>query len=368
MRQRIVVKVGTSTLTNGTSRLHRQTMLNIVHQLAHLHQGGHEVVLVSSGAQACGREQLNFPEISKALPAKQMLSAVGQSRLMQLYADLFSIFELTVAQVLLTRDDLSHRTRYLNARDTLRTLLEHRLVPIINENDTIATEEIRVGDNDNLSALVASALEADTLIILTDQDGLYTANPRTHPNATLIPLVTHLDDSIFALAGGVGTKVGTGGMTTKLQAAQVATRSGVAVVIANGRVPAVLTRLIDDGERIGTRFEPSSTHLESRKRWILTERPQGTVQIDAGATQALRTRQGISLLPVGITRLNGAFKRGAVISVLAPDGKPIAHGLSNYDSGQLQLIMGRQSSQIADILGFTYGDEAVHRNNLVVLD
>ncbi len=368
MRQRIVIKVGTSTLTNGTNRLHRQTMLGIAQQLATLHQGGHEVLLVSSGAQAAGRERLGFPDLSKSLPAKQMLSAVGQSRLMQFYAELFELFEITVAQLLLTRDDLSHRVRYLNARDTMQTLLEHRILPIINENDTIATEEIRVGDNDNLSALVASVLEADWLIILTDQEGLYTANPRTTPTATLIPSVGHLDESIFALAGGAGTKGGTGGMVTKLTAAQTATRSGVTTVIANGKVPNVLSRLIEGGERIGTRFEPTSTHLESRKRWILTERPQGTLYIDAGASRALIVKQGASLLPVGIIQVKGAFKRGAVVSVLSHEGKPLANGLSNYDSTQLEQLIGKQSGQIVDILGFSYGDEAIHRNNLVLLD
>ena len=200
------------------------------------HQQGHEVVMVSSGAQLAGRERLDFPDLGRSVPAKQMLSAVGQSRLMRIYSDLFDIFQVTVAQVLLTRDDLSHRGRYLNARDTLRTLLEHRILPIINENDTVATEEIRVGDNDNLSALVASTLEADTLIILTDQQGLYTDDPRKNKDAQLIPSIEHIDDSVFELAGGAGTTIGTGGMVTKIQAAQIATRSGVTTIIADGQI------------------------------------------------------------------------------------------------------------------------------------
>src|SRR5688572_19436866 len=207
-RQRVIVKLGTSTLTAGTSRLNRQRMLEIVQQVAHLQQAGYEMILVSSGSQAAGRERLNFPELSRTVPAKQMLAAIGQSHLMRIYGDLFDIFQLIVAQVLLTRDDLSHRVRYLNARDTLQTLIERRIIPIINENDTVATEEIRVGDNDNLSAMVASAIEGDLLIMLTDQNGLYTADPRKDANAEHIPVVRQIDKRILDLAGGAGTKGG----------------------------------------------------------------------------------------------------------------------------------------------------------------
>jgi glutamate 5-kinase len=364
--QRIMVKLGTSSLTAGTTQLKRQAMLNIVQQLATLHAEGHDIILVSSGAQAAGREKLRFPEVAKSMPTKQMFSAVGQSRLMQLYNDLFDIFEIPVAQVLLTRDDLSHRTRYLNARDTLLVLLEHRIIPIINENDTIATEEIRVGDNDNLSALVASTLEADLLIILTDQDGLYTADPRSNPTAQLIPMVEQIDASVLALAGGAGSKVGTGGMITKLQAAQVATRSGVTVVIASAKIANVVPRLAH-GEAIGTRFLPTSTHLESRKRWLMTDRPQGALYIDAGATRALLAKASASLLPVGIVRVTGKFSRGATLSVFGADGKEIAHGMVNYDHDELDKIRGQQSGRILEILGYSYGDEAIHRNDMVLL-
>lgn len=364
--QRIVVKLGTSTLTEGTLQLKRARMLSLAQQVALLHYAGHEVILISSGAQAAGREVLRFPQLDKSMPVKQMLSAVGQSRLMQIYADLFAIFEMTVAQMLLTRDDLTHRTRYLNVRDTLLMLLEQRIIPIINENDTIATAEIRVGDNDNLSALVASALEADLLVILTDQDGLYTADPRTNTDAQLIETITQLDERVFALAGGAGTKVGTGGMITKLQAAQVATRSGVACVIARGSLPDVLVHLIA-GQSIGTRFLPTTTPLESRKRWLLTDRPQGKLMVDDGAARVLHTKEGASLLPVGITSVQGVFKRGATVSIYTREGRELAHGLSNYDSDALLLIMGKQSALIAETLGYSYGDEAVHRNNLVLL-
>jgi glutamate 5-kinase len=365
--QRIVVKVGTSTLTAATTHLNRQRILEIVAQLAHLHQAGHEVILVSSGAQAAGRERLGFPDLSRSVPAKQMLAAVGQSHLMRIYNDLFEIFRIVVAQVLLTRDDLSNRGRYLNARDTLLTLLEKRIVPIINENDTIATEEIRVGDNDNLSALVASVLEADALIILTDTPGLYTANPHRDPTATLIPVVERVDEAVLALATGSNTKLGTGGMVTKLQAAQVATRAGVTTVVCSGSEPNVIERLVMGGEHIGTRFEATGSTLESRKRWLLTDRTQGSVTIDVGAVRALQAPDGASLLPVGITDVKGNFKRSATLSIIDPHGVEVAHGLSNYDSDSLRRIRGIKSAQISDVLGFSYGDAAVHRNDMVLL-
>lgn len=362
---RIVIKVGTSTLTNGTQRLHRPSMLSLVQQLADLYERGHEIILVSSGAQAAGRERLNFPDLGRSVPAKQMLSAVGQSRLMAIYNDLFDIFSITVAQILLTRDDLSHRVRYLNARDTLLYLLDKRIVPIINENDSTATEEIRVGDNDNLSALVASALEADLLILLTDQDGLFTADPRKDASARLIPQVNKIDQAIYALAGGSGTVTGTGGMVTKIQAAQTATRSGVTTIIASGKRNDVLSRLVA-GEAIGTRFSPTSTHLESRKRWLLTDRPQGAVHIDSGAAAKLLAG-GASLLPVGIRSISGQFERGATLAVLGPDGHEIAHGMSNYSSEELRKLCGVKSDRIIEILGYSYGDAAIHRNNLALI-
>jgi len=363
---RIIVKVGTSTLTGGTPRLHRPHILELVSQLSQLHQKGHEMILVSSGAQAAGRERLNFPDYNKSVPFKQMLAAVGQGQLMHLYSQLFDLYDLTVAQVLLTRDDLSERGRYLNARDTLDMLLEERIIPIINENDTVATNEIRVGDNDNLSAMVASVLEADFLVILTDQKGLFTADPRKDPSAQLISEVARIDAHTFAIAGGAGTKMGTGGMTTKIEAAQLATRSGVTTIIASGNEPNVLTRLFIQNEAIGTRFLPTSTHLEGRKRWMLTDRPQGTVIVDNGASQALVGR-GASLLPVGMVQTVGEFARGEVLRICDPDGKELARGLANYDSADMQKLCRVKSSKIADILGYTYGDYVVHRNDMVIL-
>lgn len=365
MKQRIVVKLGTSVLTNGTPRLNRQKMLEIVQQVAHVHQKGHEVVIVSSGAQAAGRERLNFPDLEKSVPAKQMLSAVGQGRLMHVYSQLFDIFEIIVGQVLLTRGDLDHRMRYLNARDTLLTLIDQRIIPIINENDATATEEIRVGDNDNLSALVANVVESNLLVILTDQPGLFTEDPRRSPTASLIAQLQRIDEETMAIAGGVGSSLGTGGMITKLQAAQLASRSGIPTVIASGREPNVLARILN-GEAVGTRIEAASTQLESRKRWLLMDKPRGTVRIDAGAVRKLQTG-GASLLPVGMTHVKGSFKRGETLSVVDPQGHEIAHGISSYDSNDLRQLCGVKSNQIAEILGYSYGDAVVHRNNLVLL-
>ncbi len=363
--ERIVVKLGTTTLTDGTRRLSRPRMLEIVQQAAKLQQQGHEIVIVSSGAVAAGRERLNYPDLGRSLPAKQMLSAVGQSRLMQIYGELFDIFEITVAQVLLTRDDLGNRTRFLNARDTLLTLIDRRIVPIINENDTTATDEIRVGDNDNLSALVATLIEADRLIILTDQAGLYTADPRTNANAQLIQRVPRIDDQVWALAGGSPTGLGTGGMITKLQAAQLATRGGIPTIIANGREPELLVRLLR-GESVGTRFDPVRDQVVSRKRWLLMDKTRGKVLVDRGAAQKL-LNGGASLLPVGVTGVEGEFERGTTLSVIAPDGKEIAHGLSSYSSDDIRQLCGVQSSKIHELLGYSYGDEIIHRNNMVLL-
>ncbi len=365
MPQRIVIKLGTSVLTNGTARLNRQRMLEIAQQVAKLRQQGHEIVMVSSGAQAAGRERLDFPEMERSLPTKQMLSSIGQGRLMQIYSELFDIFDIIVGQVLLTRGDLDNRTRYLNARNTLLTLLDHHIVPIINENDTTATEEIRVGDNDNLSALVANLLESDLLVILTDQPGLFTADPRRSPEASLIAQVTQITSETWALAGGVGTGLGTGGMVTKIQAAQLASRSGVTTVIASGNESDVLLRLLA-GESIGTRFEATTTHLESRKRWLVMDKPRGILRVDSGAARAVRSG-GASLLPVGVVAVEGTFERGDTLAVFDPANLEIAHGLAGYHSADLRQICGVKSERIIEILGYSYGDAVIHRNNMVLL-
>lgn len=364
LSQTLIIKVGTSTLTGGAKRLSRPDMLELIRQVVLLRREGWRVVLVSSGAMAAGRELLGNPGLPNDLPAKQMLCAVGQGYLMQVYNTLFGLYDVHTGQVLLTHDDLSHRTRYLNARDTLSTLLDYGIVPIVNENDTVAVEEIKVGDNDNLSARIAALLNAYLLVLLTDQEGLYDRDPRIDPNARLIPQVEVIDEHIWELAGGSVSGLGTGGMITKIQAAQFATRSGVRTVIASGRAPDVLIRLAH-GEPVGTIFLPAEERLESRKRWLLAERPQGRVQVDDGAAHVLRS-QGASLLPVGIRAVQGKFERGAVVRVVDGRGRALAQGLTNYTSDELARLCGRHSHEIVDVLGYTYGDEAIHRDNLVL--
>jgi glutamate 5-kinase len=365
--QRIVVKMGTSTLTAGSPRISPPHLVDIARQVAQLHADGCQVILVSSGAIAAGKEALNFPDLPKFIPSKQMLAAIGQPRLMSLYTQLFSIYNKTVAQVLLTREDLSDRRRYLNARNTLEALLAHHVIPIINENDTVAIEEIRFGDNDSLSAQVASLVEADLLVLLTDQAGLYTSDPRRDANARLIPLVeaATIPDELWMSAGGSNTGLGTGGMDTKLHAADLARRSGTVVIIARGNDPDILVR-IAKGENPGTTIQPVVTKLESRKRYLLTgSRAIGVITIDEGAAHALN--QGGSLLPVGVTEISGKFDRGDTVRVKDTNGKEIAIGLVNYPAKDLNRLCRRQSNEIEPILGYTFGDEVIHRNNLLLL-
>jgi glutamate 5-kinase len=363
----IVVKLGTSTLTAGASALSPARMVDLVRQMARLHGQGRQVVLVSSGAMAAGRERLSFPQLPRDIPAKQMLSAVGQPRLMALYEQLFDIYKVTVAQVLLTKTDLADRSRYLNSRNTLDALLAQRVIPIINENDTVATEEIRLGDNDNLSALVANLIEADLLVMLTDQPGLFTADPRADPSARLIEEVATatIPKAVWEAAGGVGS-LGTGGMLTKLQAADLARRSGTAVIIAAGEEDDVLIRLAE-GEPLGTRFTPLTTTMESRKRYILAggNNLRGAITVDAGAEKALR--KGGSLLPVGVTDCRGKFGRGDTVRVVNMAGAEVARGLVNYAAAELSRIYGKKSKEIVAILGTDYEDEVIHRNNLVLI-
>lgn len=364
---RIVVKLGTSTLTNSTSHLSPPLLIELARQISQLQTAGHQIVLVSSGAIAAGRERLGFPQLPKDIPAKQMLAAIGQPRLMAVYEKLFGLYSLTVAQILLTRMDLASRRRYLNARNTLIALMEKEVVPIVNENDTVATEEIRVGDNDNLSALVANLVDADWLILLTDQQGLYTADPRIDRNAQLVEEVAtrEIPPELWQAAGGSGRGMGTGGMATKLQAADLARRSGACCVIADGKEPNVLLR-IAEGEKLGTRFPPLATSIESRKRYILSARQApGQLSVDDGAASALR--RGGSLLPVGLTAVSGTFGRGDTVRVATQDGNEIARGIVNYDSNDLAQIVRRPSDEIESILGYHFGDEVIHRNDLVLL-
>jgi glutamate 5-kinase len=364
--KRIVIKLGTSTLTGKTPHLAPPRLVEIARQVAALHAKGYEIALVSSGAMAAGRGRLNIPQLPKEVPAKQMLAAIGQPLLMGLYQDIFGLYDLTVAQVLLTRDDLTDRSRYLNSRNTLTALLTHEIISIINENDTVATDEIRVGDNDTLSALVANLIDADLLVLLTDQAGLFTADPNLDSTAKLVTEVTEpeIPEALWQAAGGTNNGLGTGGMVTKLQAADLARRSGTTVIIARGSEPDVLTRLVS-GEKIGTCFAPLVSALESRKRYILAGRASGGVRIDAGAVAALQ--RGGSLLPVGVIAVTGTYERGDTIEVADAAGREIARGLANYSSDELSRILGRQSSEIEGILGYDYGDEVLHRNDLVLL-
>ena len=364
--QRLVLKLGTSVLTAGSPQINRSRLLELVRQCAKLHAAGVDVVVVTSAAIAAGRESLGFRQLSQAMPVKQMLAAVGQVRLMQHYEQLFGIYDIVVGQVLLTRSDLNNRSRYLNARDTLQALLAERIVPVINENDAVATDEIKLGDNDTLSALVSNLVEADLLLILTDQPGLYTADPRTDPSAELIREVTTIDDDLRARAGGTRSGLGTGGMSTKLAAADLARRGGAEVVIAAGGVEDVVLR-VSQGERIGTRFTPLAGKLESRKRWLLGGLvPAGRITVDAGAAAAL-AKQGRSLLPVGVTRVEGQFERGDTVRICNAAGQEIARGLTCYGAASLERIKGRRSEEIATILGYENSAEVVHRDDLVML-
>jgi glutamate 5-kinase len=364
-KRRLVVKVGTNTLTNGADSLCRPVMLNIVRQVAQLLERGDQVALVTSGAIVAGREALGMARDAKDIPLKQVLAAVGQARLMQTWDQLFSHYGLIVAQTLLTRADLADRQRYLNARSTLLTLLDRGVVPVVNENDVVAVEEIKIGDNDNLSALVANLVDADLLVLLTDTAGLYTADPRRDSSATLVTEVPKISDAILRLAEGAGTARGTGGMATKIQAARLATESGIAVLIADGRADNVIVRA-SEGESIGTRFPPVRSGVESRKRWILAGLAgTAAARIDEGAAEALT--RGRSLLPAGVVDLTGRFDRGDSVSIVGPSGKAVACGVVNYSAADLARIKGCRSSQIAAVLGYHYGDEAIHRSNLVML-
>lgn len=365
--QRMIIKIGTSTLTGGGKKLSAPRLVDLARQLAALHNESVQVALVSSGAIAAGREELGFPALPKNLPAKQMMAAVGQPRLMAMYEQYFAIYGMHVAQVLLTRADLADRHGFLNARDTLEALLDQGILPIINENDTVATDEIRFGDNDALSAQVASLTEADLLVLLTDQDGLYTTDPRTDKSAKLINEVgpEPIQAELWQAVGGTSTGLGTGGMVTKLQAADLARHSGAAVVIANGSLENILLRLVH-GEALGTHFSPTVNKLEGRKRRLLSgSRAKAEIIIDAGAVEALE--HGGSLLPAGLLKVTGTFERGDAIRVISETKSAVAIGLSNYSSEELQKLCGRQSAEIEKILSFTFGDEVIHRDHMALL-
>ncbi|MGB2079994.1 MAG: glutamate 5-kinase [Vibrio sp.] len=364
--QTIVIKLGTSVLTGGSLALDKTRMVDLVRQCADLRKLGHKVVVVSSGAIAAGREHLNYPALNNSMANKQLLAAVGQTRLIQVWESLFELYKIPVGQMLLTRADLKDRERFLNARDMINALLEHDIVPIVNENDAVATTEIKVGDNDNLSALVSILCDADKLLLLTDQPGLFTADPRNNPEAELIREVTTIDETLRQIAGGSGTSLGTGGMATKLQAADVARHSGIEVVIAAGSSPNVILDLVSDKPQ-GTHFLPIDGSLESRKRWILAgPKSVGQVYLDQGAVNAV-IHKGSSLLAKGITKVSGEFERGDMVSLHQADGKLIAKGMVSYNHHELTQIMGKHSQDITSILGYENGSTIIHRDDLVVI-
>ncbi len=366
---RIVAKLGTSLLTGGSSYLNQDVMSNLVAQIAQLHKQGLELLVVSSGAIASGKHKLGLTKQLKGIPFKQVLASVGQSRLMYLYEQLFSQHDITIAQALLTKADLSDRAGYLNARNTLLALLELRVLCIANENDVVAVDEIqeaKFGDNDTLSAMVANLIDADLLLLLSDTAGLYTADPHYNPDARLIPQVDRIDSDIEHLATGTSGGLGVGGMITKIEAAKLATASGVTVIIADGKEPDIILRLAA-GEPIGTRFVPTSSKLESRKRWMLSGlSTKGKLTVDSGAAQALK-KQHRSLLAAGIKQIEGEFQRGDIVNIYDPQGSRLGCGITNYSSADITVIKGAHSRDIASLLSYDYGSEVVHRNNLVVL-
>jgi glutamate 5-kinase len=364
--KRIVVKVGSSLVTNHGSGLDARAISDWARQIAALHENGCEVVLVSSGAIAEGMQRLGWKERPSAIHELQAAAAIGQMGLVQMYESSFRQHKLHAAQVLLTHADLADRERYLNARSTLRTLLRLKVIPVINENDTVVTDEIKFGDNDTLGALVANLIEADVLVILTDQPGLYNGDPRKNRDAELISEAQAGDAKLETMAGGAGSHIGRGGMLTKVLAAKRAARSGAHTVIASGNEPEVLSRLLK-GESIGTLLVAPQMMLAARKQWLADHlQVSGRITLDAGAERALRS-EGKSLLPIGVTRVSGEFDRGAVVAILDENGRDIAHGLINYNSTETARITGKPSHQIEAILGYVDELELVHRDNLVLL-
>ena len=362
----IVVKVGSSLVTNNGNGLDQVAIAAWAGQIADLAQQGKQVVLVSSGAVAEGMQRLGWKKRPTAVNELQAAAAVGQMGLVQMYESCFSQHQLHTAQVLLTHDDLADRKRYLNARSTLRTLLELKVIPIINENDTVVTDEIRFGDNDTLASLVANLIEADALVILTDQQGLYSADPRKDVHAKFIQHAIAGDVALEHMAGGAGSDVGTGGMLTKILAAKRAARSGAHTVIASGREADVLIRLAS-GEVIGTHLKTTEMKTAARKQWLADHlQLRGRLTLDAGAVKVIK-EDGKSLLPIGVTAIDGSFERGEVVSCCDADGVEIALGLVNYSAAEALRIMRKPSTEIEKILGYVEASELIHRDNLVLL-
>jgi glutamate 5-kinase len=364
--KRVVVKIGSSLLTNDGRGLDVAAITGWAEQIARLTLAKREVVLVSSGAIAEGMSRLGWQRRPKSIHELQAAAAVGQMGLVQVYESCFRRHDLRAAQILLTHEDLADRKRYLNARSTLSTLLRLRVIPVINENDTVATDEIRFGDNDTLAALVTNLVEADMLVILTDQAGLFSADPRKYPDATLVRQAAAGASELEAVAGGAGSELGRGGMLTKVLAARRAARSGAHTLIASGREPDVLMRL-SNGEHIGSLLYAQRSSLAARKQWLADNlMVHGRLHLDAGAVKAVLS-EGKSLLPIGVHAVEGEFERGALVSCIAPDGREVARGLVNYASGETRRILKSPSSAIEARLGYVDEPELIHRDNLVLM-
>jgi glutamate 5-kinase len=364
--RRIVVKVGSSILASVEKGLHYEVFSHLTKEISELKRQGYEIVLVSSGAIAAGMEKLGYKTRPQSITQKQATAAVGQSRLIHIYENYFSRYQQMVAQVLLTHDDLSHRRRFLNARNTLLALLELGIIPIINENDTVVVDEIKVGDNDNLSALITNLIEADLLIILTDIEGICDRDPRSHPDAKCISLIEDIDAEMEGVMGETKSQMSVGGMVSKIQAARKASRFGIPTVVACGTKKEVLRQVLK-GKEIGTLILPKKRTLSSRKHWIAFNlKPKGDVIVDEGAKKAI-VQKGKSLLPSGVLEVRGTFDRGDSVSCIGPRGKEFARGLVNYGLQELDKIKGHRTSEIEKVLGYKYSDEIIHRDDLVVL-
>lgn len=365
--KRIVVKVGTSTITYANGKRNFSQIDRLARELSDLQNQGKEMILVSSGAVAVGVDRLGLPAKPSTIPGKQACAAVGQGVLMHTYEKLFADYGQIVAQVLITRTEAIDRHRYTNCRNTFMTLLQQGVIPIVNENDVVALDELKIGDNDNMSALVAGIVDADLVIILSDIDGLYTANPATHTEATLVHTVQEITPEIEASAGGVGSSRGTGGMATKIQAAKAATNSGIQLVIASGTEKNAIPRILQ-GEEIGTLFVSRENRLQFRKRWLaFGAKIQGSIVVDDGCAKAIRKAGGCSILPAGIYQVVGDFQSGSTISVIDKEGHELARGLVHYTAAELEKIKGCKSSDIEGILGHKNYDEVIHRDDLVIL-
>lgn len=365
--RRIVIKVGSSTITYGTGKRNFSRIDRLAREISDLANQGKEIILVSSGAVAVGVDRLGLPEKPKTIPGKQAAAAVGQGVLMNTYEKFFAEYGQIVAQVLLTRIDSVDRHRYTNSRNTFLALFEHKVIPIVNENDVVAIDELKIGDNDNLSALVAGIVDADLLIILSDVDGLYTANPQKDPEAKLVSEVTDITPEIEQSAGDAGSNVGTGGMFTKIQAAKVATSSGINMVIASGEEKDAIRRILE-GEQIGTLFVSRENRLQFRKRWLaFGARIAGKIVIDDGCAKAVRKAGACSILPAGIAQVEGNFEAGNTISVVEKNGHELARGLTNYSSEELIKIKGANTAEIETLIGHKHFDEVIHRDDLVIL-